>query len=64
MVEGTGIPAKCPIVGWAGKLFAAAAAEAAEAGLKRNMLAEAAAAAAAAGGGWDVAGVVSEYEGT
>lgn len=62
MVEGTGMPAKCPIVGWGGKLFAAAAAAAAEAGLRRNMLAEAA--AAAAGGGWDVAGVVSEYEGT
>lgn len=62
MVEGTGMPAKCPIVGWGGKLFAAAVAAAAEAGLRRNMLAEAA--AAAAGGGWDVAGVVSEYEGT
>lgn len=62
MVEGTGMPAKCPIVGWGGKLFAAAATVAAEeAGLRRNMLAEA---AAAAGGGWDVVGVVSEYEGT
>lgn len=61
MVEGTGMPAKCPIVGWDGKLFAAAAAAAAEAeaGLRRNMLVE-----AAAGGGWDVVGVVSEYEGT